>query len=108
MAWFKIYVGLNGGFGGATYHGTYEYADEQEASIAAHELAVEEYQSYEGYHGIMSLEDCREDAEADRDTIDENEFEDMVENRYQEEIESWIEYYVRPATSEHDTDDEEA
>ena len=31
MAWFKIFAGMGGSFGGAQYHGTYEYEDEQEA-----------------------------------------------------------------------------
>ena len=61
MAWFKIYAGLSGGFGGANYHGTYEYESIDDALKEAYLLAEEEYQSYEGCHGILSYADCEED-----------------------------------------------
>lgn len=55
-------------------------------------LAVEEYQSYEGCHGIMSWDDCREDLiDSSFDYDDE-----AVDDRYQEELESWLSYYVEP------------
>ena len=57
MPWFKIYCGMSGSFGGASYNGTYEYANIDEATEDAYRMAEEEYQSYEGCHGIMSLED---------------------------------------------------
>ena len=56
---YKIYAGLGGGFGGATYQMTEDYASIDEALKDAYNLSVEEYQSYEGMHGIMSWEDCR-------------------------------------------------
>lgn len=59
-----------------------------EALEEAYALAVEEYQSYEGCHGIMSWDDCREDL------IDSG-F-DYDDDRYQEELESWLSYYVEP------------
>lgn len=105
MAWFKIYAGMGGGFGGANYQGTYEYNDEKEACDDAYRMAEEEYQSYEGYHGIMSWEDCRQDL---LDSLGEEPDEEDVDLHYREAIEGWISYYVRPATSEHDTDDEES
>lgn len=109
MAWYKVYAGMSGGFGGATFQGTYEFASEDEALKAAYCLAEEEYQSYEGSHGILSYEDVEQDLR-DSGFIDEdlteNEIEDMIACRYLEEIESWIEYCVRPAASEHDIDDE--
>lgn len=58
---YKIYAGLSGGFGGATYQKTEDYSSMDEALEDAYALAVEEYQSYEGCHGIMSWDDCRED-----------------------------------------------
>lgn len=51
---YKIYAGLSGGFGGATYQKTEDYSSMDEALEDAYALAVEEYQSYEGCHGIMS------------------------------------------------------
>ena len=57
MPWFKVYCGMSGSMGGARYNGTYEYADIDEATADAYRMAEEEYQSYEGHHGIMSPED---------------------------------------------------
>lgn len=45
---YKIYAGLSGGFGGATYQKTEDYSSMDEALEDAYALAVEEYQSYEG------------------------------------------------------------
>ena len=61
MPKFKIYAGLSGGFGGAQYHGTYEFTDAQEADRYAYELALEEYESYAGCHGLSSWYDVREE-----------------------------------------------
>ena len=93
---FKIYAGLSGGFGGATYQMTEDYASMDEALEDAYNLAVEEYQSYEGMHGIMSWEDCREDLEESGFDYDD----ESVDSRYQEELESWLSYYVEPAEDE--------
>ena len=107
MAWFKIYAGLSGGFGGANYHGTYEYESIDDALKEAYLLAEEEYQSYEGCHGILSYADCEEDLQ-DSGFIDgdmsDDEIDDMVYSHYREEIESWISYYVLPATGPDDKD----
>ena len=67
---------------------TGDYASMDEALEEARALAVEEYQSYEGCHGVMSWDDCREDL------IDSG-F-DYDDDHYQEEVESWLSYYVEP------------
>lgn len=100
MAWFKIFAGMGGGFGGAQYHGTYEFADIEEAIKDACLKAEEEYQSYEGCHGIMSWQDCYEDL---YDFFGEEPDEVDVDLHYREEIEGWISYYVQPATGPDDT-----
>ena len=109
MAWFKIFAGMGGSFGGAQYHGTYEYANIEEATQDAYLKAEEEYQSYEGCHGILSYADCEEDLQ-DSGFIDgdmsDDEIEDMVYSHYREEIESWISYYALPATGPDDQDEE--
>lgn len=62
---YKIYAGLSGGFGGATYQKTEDYS---------------------------SMDDCREDLiDSGFDYDDE-----AVDDRYQEELESWLSYYVEP------------
>ena len=72
-------------------------------------MAEEEYQSYEGCHGIMSPEDVEEDLRdsgfIDDDLTDE-EVSDMIDYYYREEIESWISYYALPATGSDDKDDD--
>lgn len=109
MPWFKIYSGMGGSFGGARYNGTYEYANINEATADAYRMAEEEYQSYEGCHGILSYADCEEDLQ-DSGFIDgdmsDDEIEDMVYSHYREEIESWISYYALPATGPDDQDED--
>ena len=103
MAWFKIYAGMGGGFGGATYYGTYDCCSEDEAMSIAYSRAVEEYQSYEGYHGILSWDDCLEAWEESWGT---DHTESDINAYYQEEIESWISYYVVPASGPDDVEEE--
>lgn len=89
---YDLYTGMGGGFGGARYNGTYEYSSEEEALQDAYNLAVEEYQSYEGSHGILSWEDCREDLIDSYDEIPDDEDVDLY---YTEQVEGWIVYYVK-------------
>ena len=109
MPWFKIYAGMGGSFGGARYNGTYEYADIDEATAEAYRIAEEEYQSYEGCHGIMSPEDVEEDLRDSgfiEEDMTDDEVADMIDYHYREEIESWISYYALPATDSNDKDDD--
>ena len=109
MPWFKIYAGMGGSMGGARYNGTYEYANIDEALRDAYRMAEEEYQSYEGYHGIMSLEDVEEDLRESGfigDDMTDSEIEDCVAYHYLEEIESWICYEAKPATGPEDKDED--
>lgn len=95
MAKFKIYAGLSGGFGGARYCGVYECNDEQEAEMYAREQAVEEYESYGGYHGLYTWDSMRQeiaDDEYDGD-IEAVDPED-VDIRMMEEVEGWLTYKV--------------
>lgn len=108
MERFHLYAGLGGGFGGAHYCETVEAENIDEAYEFAYELAVEEYQSYEGLHGILSWAECYEDAMESgfigEDTMTENEIATYVDDMYQEEIEGWIEYY---AVKDEDQDPED-
>ena len=109
MSWFKIYCGLGGSFGGARYNGTYEYTDINEAVEDAYRMAEEEYQSYEGYHGIMSPADVEEDLRDSgfiEEDMTDDEVADMIDRHYREEIESWISYYALPATGPDDQDED--
>ena len=92
---YEIFAGLTNG-NEPPSHGIYEFRNEQEATIYAYQLAVEEYQSYEGYHGILDWDECREDLQASGmlDDLTENEIEDRVTDHYLENIESWVTYYA--------------
>ena len=88
---YAIFAGLSGGFGGATFQCVDDFDSEDEALKAAYDKAVEEYESYEGCHGLMDWEDVRDDL---RESWGEEPSEDDVGERYLEEVESWLDYRV--------------
>lgn len=90
---YNIYAGLGGSFGGAKYIGTLNGVTLETASKVAFESAIEEYESYEGYHGLRDIGDIMEE-----EGVDEQEAYDI----YNEERESWIDYYAIP--TEEDTE----
>lgn len=90
---YDLYTGMGGSFGGARYNGTYEYNSEEEALQDAYNLALEEYQGFEGSHGILSWEECREDLINSFGEIPDDEDVDL---HYTEYVERWIVYYVKP------------
>lgn len=97
MPKFKIYAGLSGGFGGTNYHCTDDFIDRADAERYARELAMEEYESYGGYHGLYTWDSMRQeiaDEEYDGD-IEQVDPED-VDMRMIEEVEGWITYKVIP------------
>ena len=109
MAWFKVYAGLGGGFGGAQYHGTYEFRSQDDAEREAYMRAWEEYESYGGHHGLDDpdtvLEDLR-DSGIIGDDMDECAIEQAVNEAYLELVEGWIDYYVKPATGPDDIEED--
>ena len=108
MLKFKVYAGLSGGFGGATYHGTYEYHSRKEAEDDARQLAIEEYESYGGYHGLYTWDSMRQEIadelyDGDIEQVDPED----VDIAYCEEIEGWLSYHVKEVTPEFSEDDED-
>lgn len=91
---YNIYAGL-GGFGGAEFYSSEDFLSEEDAVEYAREQAIQEYQSYEGYHGIYSPEDIQN--EYQEFGLEEGYTEEELEEVYLEQIESCIEYYVEPA-----------
>ena len=87
---YAIFAGF-GGSGGAIFQYVDDFDSEDEALGAAHDKAVEEYESYEGCYGLMDLEDIRNDL---RESWNEEPDEDDVRERYLEEVESWLDYRV--------------
>ena len=92
MPKYKIYAGLNGGFGGANYIRTTKETTEKWAEEEAFEEACEIYDSYGGMHGLFN----REDALEENPDLDEEELDEM----YNEDRENWIDYWVEEETKE--------
>lgn len=97
---YNIYAGLGGSFGGATYRGTRDFSSRESAEEMAYQYAIEEYEMYEGSHGIRSWADI-----ADEEGLDYEEDEYEINEMYEDERESWMEYYVR-LTEEDDLEEE--
>ena len=83
---YNIYAGLGGGFGGANYKFTIEANSLEEAEDVAYQKAIEEYEEYEGFYGLKTWTDCAEES----GVYDSSYIDDL----YNDEIESWIEYYA--------------
>lgn len=86
MAKFKIFAGLGGGFGGAKFIEIEEHESRSEASKSAYEYSIEEYENYEGLHGLRTREEIMEAEEIEDECIGDE--------AYIEERDGWIEYYV--------------
>lgn len=106
---YDLFAGMRGGFGGATYQRTDNFANRDDAEAAAYELACEIFESYAGLHGVMGCEDCMEEAynsisEDNFDTPDEygEALEEYADEAYNEERESWIDYWAEESTGEYD------
>lgn len=68
------------------------------ADYYAYQKAIEDYESYEGLHGIRSLSDIIEE-DFDNDELTEEDYEE-AEEIYQEEKESTINYYAEEYNKE--------
>jgi hypothetical protein len=82
-----IYHGLGGGFGGAKASEAFE-GTQEEAEQEAWNRACEDYQSYEGMYGLRTTSDIMEE-----DGIEDEEEAEMI---YNDERESWLDYWVVP------------
>lgn len=85
MSNYRIFAGLGGGFGGANEVDVLENTSRAEAEDYAYELALQEYEMYDGLHGLRTVDDI-----IDKEGVDEREAYEI----YNEERESWLEYYV--------------
>lgn len=92
MPIFEIKYGLGGGFGGMGNWEKVSAKDIDEAYRIAYEAACEEYESYDGLHGLMSIDDIK----ATHPDWDDDE----IEDEWQEQRDSWIEYTAREVKGE--------
>lgn len=83
---FAIKYALGGGFGGIemTEAEIHEFKSRDEAINFAWEKACEEYDQYDGLHGLRSIEQIMEE-----DGIEDY---DEAERIWEEERESWLDY----------------
>ena len=89
---FDIYYGRGGGFGGAVFDGTFEFQNLEEAVNYAYMKAIEEYESYGGCHGLLDIEEVRQDC---IDSFGKEPSEEDLEDAYREQVESWIVYEAK-------------
>jgi len=106
MKMYAIYAGLNGGFGGATYQFEDRFASEEEALEAAYESAIEQYNEATYDSGVRSYPDVLADYMAEHYPEYDPEIEDLdnlltqadwaeINDEYNNEVESWVDYYVQ-------------
>lgn len=89
--YYIIGWGLSGGFGGIRNYEVIQSSSLEEAEKDAYQRAIEEYESYSGYHGLRSVDDIMEE-----DGVDDEEAEEI----YNEEREGWLDYVAKPYSKE--------
>lgn len=111
MEKYNIYSGLSGSFGEASYQYTSLFETITDAEEEAYIRAIEEYESYEGLHGIKEWRDIFEEYCEDHDlepsTENEDLYNDVINSLYQEEIDNWVEYYAILTEEDNNVDKED-
>lgn len=83
MPKYKIFAGsLNK----AEYKYTEEFSNEDDATMAAYNEAIEDYEMFAGLHGTRDIAMIMDEDEVD---------EDEATGIFCEERESWLDYYVK-------------
>ena len=98
MAYFKITYGCGCG----DNEDYLEFQNDTEATEYAYQKAIEDYESFEGLHGIRSMRDiAEEDFGLDLDELDYNTADWIdVETTYFDERESQLDYSAEEITEE--------
>lgn len=91
---YNIYSGLGGGFGGAKYQYTGLFNSQEEATDEAYQRACEEYYAYSESHGLLTYEEAEEQAIDEGCTPGTKDFEVYISEVFQEDIETWVDYYA--------------
>jgi hypothetical protein len=93
---YKIFAGLVGGFNNVEYQYTEDFDTQEEAEQAAFEAACVVYEDYVGMHGLRSTSDIiNEDLGCEEyEDCSERELQEIAEEIFCEERESWLGYYV--------------
>lgn len=98
MAYFRI----NYGCGCGDNEEYMEFNSQEEADFVAYQLAIDNYESYEGLHGIRSMaEIAEEDFEVELDELDYNTAMYIdIETTYLEEREDQLNYSAEEISRE--------
>ena len=91
MGLFIIRHGLGGGFGGGNNYEVIETENLEYAEKWAFENACQDYESYEGMYGLRTVEQIMEEEECKEEDA-------LI--AYEEERESWLDYYAVPYSKE--------
>jgi hypothetical protein len=102
MNWYRLYVDSVGG--SVVCEGPLEFSSKEIATQAAYDMAVEDYESFEGYHGIPDIGDIMGDKEGYG--LNEDASEDECWDIYYEQRESWLNYWVEEASGPDDKDED--
>jgi hypothetical protein len=89
--------------GGTVCEGPLEFSSKDIATQAAYDMAVEDYESFEGLHGIPDIGDIMEDKEGYN--LSEDASEDECWEVYYEQRESWLNYWAEEASGPDDKDE---
>lgn len=100
--WYRLYINSVGG--GTACEGPYEYKSEEDAMVMARVMAIDDYESFEGYHGIPDVNDIMENKEDYGLDIDATE--DDCWDVYYDQRKSWIDYWVVEASGPDDIDED--
>lgn len=99
--WYRLYIDSVGG--GTEVYGPMEFENEEKALLYAHELAVEDYESFEGYHGIV---DCGDIMDNPEDYGIEEGDRDAAWEVYEGIKEDSLSYWAEEATGPDDIDED--
>lgn len=95
---YIVGYGLGGGFGGINTFEVISAVDSDDAHREACYRAEEEYQNYEGNYGLLSYDEIFEECVQEGYSMDE--IDEVVEDRYQEEMWNWLEVSTAPYSKE--------
>lgn len=102
MNWYRLYVSSVGG--GTICEGPFEFISKDVATQAAYDIAVEDYESFEGLHGIPDVGDIMEDKEGYN--LSEDASEDECWEVYYKQREGWLSYWAEEASGPDDKDED--
>ena len=106
---YNIYVGLTS----LHYIGTTDCKDLDEALDDAYQMAIEEYETYAGYHGVPSWEELEQEIreqyadEIESGIYNDDDIESMTIDSWNESIESWVQYKVIPKSEDKEISSED-